>query len=338
MTLNEIYNTFITTKEVTLSAKTVSSYKSAYDKHIRDTLGTRDIGTLQYIDYQKFADNLLVSGLKPKTVLNILRMLSSIYSYAIKCDWYEGKNYPKLVELPKFDNKYYVTMSPELQKKYLIALKTSTEPVLKDIFLFLLHGRRLGEVINLEWEYLDLSQGIVYYPASHNKSKKFLSYELTSDLIDCLKELHKQAIERQRTIFPTGYVFVNPQTLTKYSDTGVRSAWRRLLDKNNLPYTKLHNIRHILATYLINELGQSIESVGFVLGHSDTKITRRYVNFKPSVAKNAIDVLFEDFKTKGDKYLEDFSQALQIGEVVQKYLFSDQKHYKIKDLIDKNGE
>ena len=97
------------------------------------------------------------------------------------------------------------------------------------------------------------------------------------------------------------------------------------LDRHNLPYTKLHNIRHILATYLINELKLPIETVGFALGHSDTKITKRYINFKPQIAKDAIQILFDDFKTKGDKYLEDFNEALKIGEAVQKCLFSNQK-------------
>jgi len=295
MTLNEIYNNFIDTKGLTLTPKTVGSYKSAYDKHIRYAIGHLDISTLRYVDYQKFAEKLLVSGLKPKTVLNILRILSSLYSYAIKCDWYKGKNYPKLVELPKFDNKYYVTMSPELQKDYLKALKSADEPILKDMFLFLLHGRRLGEVINLEWEYLDLSQGIVYYPASRNKSKKFLSYALTDELLKRLELLYSDAVTSQGSKIPTGYVFTNPKTGMKYSDTGVRSAWKRLLKRHNLPYTKIHNIRHILATYLINELKQSIESVSFVLGHSDIKITQRYVNLKPSVAKDTIDILFCDF-------------------------------------------
>ena len=206
-----------------------------------------------------------------------------------------------------------------------MALKSADEPIIKDIFLFLLHGRRLGEVINLEWEHLDLSQGIVYYPASRNKAKKHLTYELTQDLIQALKKLYNEAIEKQGTVFPTGYVFVNPQTNTKYSDTGVRNAWKRLLDRHNLPYTKLHNIRHILATYLINELKLPIETVGFALGHSDTKITKRYINFKPQIAKDAIQILFDDFKTKGDKYLEDFNEALKIGEAVQKCLFSNQK-------------
>ena len=125
---------------------------------------------------------------------------------------------------------------PKIQKQYLQALKNAREPIFKDIFLFLLHGRRLGEVLNLKWEYLDLNQGIVYYPATHNKSRKHLSYELTNEMIDVLKQYQLLAIDSQNTIFLTGYVFINPKTNKKYTD--IRGAWKRLLETNNLSYTK----------------------------------------------------------------------------------------------------
>lgn len=329
MTLDEIYLHYISTKEITLSPKTVGSYKSAYEKHIRPVFGNRDISTIHFIDYQKFADKLIVSGLKPKTVKNILRVISPLYTFASKHGWYHGENYPSMVELPKYDNKFYVTMSPEQQRAYLGALKSATEPVIKDIFLFLLHGRRLGEVIKLEWQYLDLNQGIVYYPATHNKAKRFLSYELTDALIAVLKEHHNKACEMQSTVFPTGYVFLNPDTNKPYSDTGVRNAWKRLLKHHGLPYVKLHNIRHILGTYLINELGLSVETVSYVLGHQDTNITKRYVHIKPKVAKDAIVTLFDSFKTEDQRYVEQINQAYNIGHAVQAVLFSNQKHEEV---------
>ncbi len=329
MTIDQIYLQYIPTKELTLASKTVQSYKSAYKKHIKPVFGYRDITTINFIDYQKFADNLIVSGLKPKTVSNHLKFLSSLYTFAIKNDYYSGTIYPREVELPRFDNKYYVTFSPSIQKRYLMLLKSSTNPILKDIFLFLLHGRRLGEVRNLEWQYLDLHQGIVYYPATHNKSKRFLSYELTSNLIDVLKVQQAKAIDSQGTVFPTGYVFLNPNTGKRFSDTYIRKVWTDMLKRAKLPYTKLHNIRHILGTYLVNELQLPLETVSYVLGHQDTAITKRYVHIKPVIAKNAIDTLFEDFKSQGDVYVKNLNEVLKLGESIQAVLFSNKEFTKV---------
>ena len=320
MTIHQIYTQYMPTKEITLSVNTVSAYKSLYANHIEPKLGLREIGTLHFIDYQKFADNLTtVLGLSPKTVTNILKFISSLYTFAIKNEWYSGEIFARTVDVPHFDNKYYVTMSPDMQKKYLMALKYAKEPVYKDIFLFLLHGRRLGEVIKLEWEYLDLHQGIVYYPSTKNKSKRHLAYELTKDLLEVLSVHYEEAVVRQNTVFPTGYVFINPNTGRRYKD--IRPGWKRLLLLNNLPHTKVHNIRHILGTYLVNELSIPLESVSFVLGHQDTAITKRYVNIKPKVAKNAIDILFKDIKSKGEKAVENLNDVYKLGESFQEILF-----------------
>ena len=323
MILDEIFNEFIATKKLSLKKQTVRTYISAYNKHISENLGLRTLDTINYIEYQKYADNLLLNGLAPKTVKNILKLLSSITSFAIRCEWYSGKDYVSMVELPHFDNKYYVTISADIQKKYLLALKHAKEDIYKDMFLFLLHGRRIGEVINLDWKYLDLNAGIVYYPATKNKSKKHLTYELTEELIRVLRIQRTRAVNRQNSAFPTGKVFINPNTNEKFSN--ITKPWKRLLKENKLPHIPLHKIRHILTTYLLNELKLPLETVSFVLGHSSVEITKRYVTFKPQIARNAIDVLFEDMKTKGEKVVEEINRTYRMGEHIETLLFSDKK-------------
>ncbi len=327
MTIDTIYQTYIELKASVLDEHVIRSYQSAYDNHILPVFGHRDIKSLTYVDFQNFANRLTTSGKKPKTVKNILSVLSGIYKFALKNDWYDGKNYPSMVELPKFDNKYYISIPVDLQKKYLMAVKNFDEPIYKDIFLFLLHGRRLGEVLNLKWEYLDLNSGMVYFPSSTNKSRKNLAFELTDLMIDRLKEYQLKAIDEQRTAFVTGYVFKNPNTGKPFTD--LRKAWKRLLDGAGLEYIKLHALRHMVASYAINELQLPLIEVSYMLGHSDTKITQRYINVKPRIAKNVTQRVFDSLKTKEEKYVENINQALRLGESVQAVLFSDNPIEKI---------
>jgi len=323
MTIQTIYETYIELKTSILDSHVIRSYKSAYSTHIQPRFGDREISTLTYVDFQNFANALTTSGKKPKTVKNILSVLSGIYKLALKNDWYDGKNYPSMVELPKFDNKYYITIPVDLQKKYLLAVKNFGEPIYKDIFLFLLHGRRMGEVLKLKWEYVDLNHGMVYFPASRNKSRKNLSYELTDLMVDRLKSLQLEAIDRQKTAFITGYVFINPNTGDRFTD--LRKPWARLLDRAGLEYISPHKLRHLVGSYLVNELQLPLLEVSYMLGHSDTKITQRYVNVKPRIAKNCTQALFDSLKTKEEKYVEQINQSLVIGDAIQAVLFSDKK-------------
>ncbi len=105
MTIDYIYNEYITSKAHTVAEHTLCSYTSAYDKHLLRSFGNRQIESVKYIDYQKFANNLLLSGKKPKTVKSILAVVIGIYKFAIKNDRYDGKIYPEIVELPSLENK-----------------------------------------------------------------------------------------------------------------------------------------------------------------------------------------------------------------------------------------
>ena len=290
MKVSDLFELYLDQKSQSLSPATLRSLKSNYYNHIDPIFGQKDFTTLRYVDYQKFVNNLLANGLKPKTVKNILLILSGLYHTATINEIYEGQNWVSHVELPKFDNKQYFTLKKELQVRYIKAILDFDEPIFKDIFIFLLHGRRLSEVLNLQWEYVDMSERVIYIPATHNKSKKNLSFEMTYIQLKILRHYLKNAIKDQDTVFPTGCIFFNPFTKKRYVD--VRKPFSRLLKRANLPKIRIHDIRHLVATYLINELGLPVEQVSHLLGHSDITITQRYINPKPANAKNAMDALF----------------------------------------------
>ena len=289
MTFDEIFKNYEILKEPILSAHTFKTNQSYYYNHIQPVFGTRAFTELRYLDYQKFANNLLANNLKPKTVKNIFIVLFGIQKVARMNGDYDGENWLSYVELPKFDNRRYFTISSETQKSYIRAILDFQEPIYKDIFLFLLHGRRLNEVLDLKWEFIDINQGIMYLPALRNKSRKNLSFQMTDIQIQALKKHQKLAHEAQGTSFITGHIFINPVSGLRYAD--VRKPWIRLLSNAGLPKIRIHDIRHLVATYLINELNLPVEIVSHLLGHSDIKITQRYINPKPANAKMAMDKL-----------------------------------------------
>jgi len=286
MTINTIFEHYKELKQHSITNHTLLSNICSYNKHIRSQFGSRTIGTIGYIEYQKFANNLISDGLKPKTVKNILSILQSLYTLAEKLDVYNGSNVVKFVELPKFDNRRYFTLSVELQKRYIKAILNFDEPIYRDIFLFLLHGRRLSEVLNLRWEFIDLNNGIMYLPATQNKAKKNLSFELTDILAFRLFDL----TDKNKALM-SGFVFINPKTNKPFID--VRRAWKRLLDNFDLPKIRIHDIRHLVATYSINTLKLSVEHVSHTLGHTDIKTTQRYINPNPKNAKKVIDSVID---------------------------------------------
>ncbi|MCH9814779.1 MAG: tyrosine-type recombinase/integrase [Epsilonproteobacteria bacterium] len=289
ITLNELFEEYIELIRPLQSGQTVRVKISAYNKHIKPLYGDSDIKILKYKDYQTLVNNLLDSGLKPKTVRNIKDIIQVMYKMAIKLE-YTDKNPLLDVELPKYDNRRYFTYSTEIQKKFIASILVFEEAIYSDIFIFLLHGRRLSEVLLIEWEMIDLEQRLYHIPARINKAKQNMTYKMTDLLFQILYNRYFRAQIKQDTKYPTGYIFVNPNTNRPYVD--MRKPWKRLLKGADLPKVHIHDIRHLIGTYTINTLELPVEKVSQALGHTSIEITQRYITPKPENAREVAQSMF----------------------------------------------
>ncbi len=271
MILDDVFNQYIELTSVLHSSQTILTNKGYYKKHLKNTLGFKKIDEINFLDIQLVINSLLNQGYKPKTCKNILSILKVVFKFAKKLK-YVKDNPCDDVELPKFDNTRYFDFPLDIQKAFIKAILENETPITNDIFLFLLHGRRKNEVLSLTWDMVDLEQKIYQIPAKINKAKRNMTYEMTDILHVRLQKLYLLRCIEQNKKFPTGYVFINPLTNDRFKD--IRKSWKRLLKDNDLPYIRLHDIRHLLGTFSINFLGLPIEHVSYMLGHSDITITQ----------------------------------------------------------------
>ncbi len=294
ITIRELSKEYFELIDQLQSDSTIKRKKSIYNNHIEPNYGDSDLSTINFVQYQKFVNNLLSQGLKPKTVKNIKDLVQAFYKMAIKLE-YTDKNPLLDVELPRYDNKRHFNYSTEVQKKFIETIITFDEPIYSDMFFFLLHGRRLNEVLCLEWEMVDMVQKIYYIPARINKAKKNQSHKMTDQLFARLQNLQFNVLEEQKTVFPTGIIFKNPRTNKKYVD--ISKAWKRLLKSGNLPHIRIHDIRHLIGTYSINYLELPIEKVSHTLGHSSIEVTQKYVTPSPENSKYVTESLLNSVFT-----------------------------------------
>ncbi len=284
------------------SESTIIRKKSIYKTHIAPNFADSKLDTLNFVQYQKFVNNLLSKGLKPKTVKNIKDLLQAIYKLAVKLE-HINKNPLLDVELPRYDNKRHFNYSTDVQKKFIETIVSFDEPIFGDIFFFLLHGRRLNEVLSIEWEMIDMVQRIYYIPARINKAKKNQSHKMTDALYARLQNLQFDALEEQMKAFPTGYVFKNPRTDNKFVD--IKRPWKRLLASGSLPHIRIHDIRHLIGTYSINTLELPIEKVSHTLGHSSIEVTQKYITPSPDNSKYVTESLLASIeKVTTDELIE----------------------------------
>ena len=284
MILNELFKNYLEFYELLLSSTTLRSDIATYNKHFKKGLGLENVKDINFIEIQKFCNDLIKQSYKIKTVKNILAKLRVIFKFAIKMELID-KNPCELVELPKFDNKRYFDYSVNLQKRFIKAIVTN-QGYNADIFFFLLHGRRKNEVLSLKWQDINLKTKTYEIPALINKAKRNMTYSMSDDLY---ARLYKRYVKAKNNNDLNNYIFINPNTNTKFKD--LRKSWNSLLKRNNLPKIRLHDIRHLVATYSINYLNLPVEQVSFTLGHTNITTTQRYITTDIKNSKKTIESL-----------------------------------------------
>ena len=138
------------------------------------------------------------------------------------------------------------------------------------IRIILFTGARPGEVFNMMWDQLDLDEGVWSKPASATKQKRRHRVPLAQDANTLLKHIVSQGTD-------SDYVF--PSRNSPARPIGeVRKTWAKVIESAEIENeigTRLYDLRHTFATHLVAS-GQSLFSVGKLLGHSTTKVTERY--------------------------------------------------------------
>jgi phage integrase len=286
MILNDLFKNYLEYYELILSPSTLRSDIATYQKHFKDGLGLKNVKEINFIDVQKFCNELIKRDYKIKTVKNILAKLKVIFKLALKLELI-NKNPCDFIELPRFDNKRYFDYSVAIQKKFIKAISENKEPS-ADIFFFLLHGRRKNEVLSLKFSDINFKTRTYTIPFKINKAKRDMVYKMSDELYD---RLFRRYIDAKKQNKLNGYVFVNPMTNDKYQD--LRKSWNSLLKRNNLPRIRLHDIRHLIGTYSINYLKIPIEQVSFTLGHTNIITTQKYITANVRKSKETIENLLK---------------------------------------------
>jgi integrase len=171
-------------------------------------------------------------------------------------------------------------LSNEEITRLLEACSRSTNTMLTPMVTVALHtGLRKGEVLNLAWEQIDFSRGVITL-GRRTKSGKGRDVPLNQVVYGALAPLREVAGKQEAT----GRVW---GTLTKI-DTAYHTALRRakILD----PDVNFHTLRHTFASHYVMR-GGSIVKLQAILGHASVRTTQIYARLAPDHLIGATGIL-----------------------------------------------
>ena len=188
-----------------------------------------------------------------------------------------------MIQIPKFDNEVNVDLSEEKTKElYDILYNYPLEPF-KSVFIWLSHGRRLNEILSLQWSDVNFNNLTYTIRFENNKVRKPMTYKLSSELMETLQCI---GIKSQGFIFHA----INDKN-QKLSKETVRNHWNKVIEQLGVSL-RIHDLRHLIGGVLVSN-GKTLEQVASVLGHTSTSVTKRYSKVRQNVAAESLDDFFK---------------------------------------------
>lgn len=170
------------------------------------------------------------------------------------------------------------------------------------VLLSLNTGMRRGEVFSLEWQDIDFDKSQLTIRSSTAKSGKVRHIPLNSTARETLIAWRAQT-------GTTGLVFKNHNG--KRFDN-VSTSWVKVLQDASIDDFRWHDMRHHFASWLVM-LGENLNTVRELLGHSDLKMTLRYAHLAPEHKAAAVAKLDKRENILAFQPKED--QVLKTGEL-----------------------
>jgi integrase len=264
---------------INLRESTFDEYESVLRNHVLPVFKNEKIDSLNGGDVRDFLLSKYSSGLSQKRVLLVKDVISGVLNYAldeelIKINPTSGitkRLFPKSGAQKKTVSEKDVFTKEELD--LFLGTCESDYPQYYPFFLMAARtGMRLGELLALKWEDVDLENGFIWVRRSYRRGRftrpkngKSRKVEMSDQLKDVLKS---QLKGRFREVSE----FVHQNNDNIMAQNFIRREYFRIIKKAKIRKIKLHGLRHAFCTHLLSA-GVSPYYVSQQAGHSSISIT-----------------------------------------------------------------
>jgi integrase len=151
--------------------------------------------------------------------------------------------------------------------------------------LLIYTGCRLGEVLSLRWEDVNLKENFIHLKDSKVGERGIPLNESAKNVILGLK---KQA--------DNPYVFCGDKPGTHL--VTLQKTWERIRQKAGIPDVRIHDLRHSFASFALKK-GVSLYGVSKLLGHKNIATTTRYAHLELEELKKLTNIVDQAFSKCG---------------------------------------
>lgn len=275
---SDYFNLFEMLNKGHLKPKTLLSYRQ-YAKLFLTRIGDKCLDCYSVAEFEKLRAEKLSDGWSLTSANIFTRSIKAIFGFACRQNLLEYNPLLKVKNLKQAKRTPAFLTLDELKQ----VIAKEDKPILKDIFYFTAFtGLRLGEVVNLKTEDVDLMKNRILVANTDEFTTKS-GRERIVGIHPSLVEL----ILRQ----PEGKYLFAKSSGYRFSESYVSHRFKQAFLKSGISKNiHFHSLRHTFASWAVAN-GIDIYTVQALLGHSSVAVTSIYSHLEKSTIVDAIKKL-----------------------------------------------
>ncbi len=267
--------------------RTLDSYQTQVETHIKPALGLKKLSDLAPHDIQRFYNTLTRDkGLSPKSVKNVHGVLHKALEQAVKIG-YIKYNPSSVCELPRIERKEIKPLNDEEIAVFLQAIQGHKYEAVYLVTLFT--GMRQGEVLGLTWDCIDFKHSTITVKQQLQKERRGNGeYHLVTPkngkirritaapfVMNVLRQQQKRQFEWQfkaHEVWENSNLVFTNETGHNLSAQTVYLHFKKIATACGFPDARFHDLRHSYAVAALHA-GDDIKTVQENLGHHTAAFT-----------------------------------------------------------------
>ncbi|MEK6641010.1 MAG: site-specific integrase [Nitrospirota bacterium] len=182
-------------------------------------------------------------------------------------------NPASLVPIPSANNERDRVLSAEEWQRLYESASSHLKPILQTAYHL---GQRLGEILNLTWDRVDLQRGIITLRGVDTKTNRPRQVPMTAPVKATLTDLSKVRDLAHKNVF----------VYNRHPVREVKTAFRTACKRSKIADLRFHDLRHCAATNL-RRAGVDTTTAMQIIGHKSPLMWKRYNSVAESDLINA---------------------------------------------------
>ncbi len=292
----------ITQKTCSKNTFTLSKFKEEYLEYANPVKSKKYLDSISYSFkyFIEYAGDISLNDIATRTVdkfINLTftrtqrgahlyyRTLKAALNKAVEWNYLSVNPFTK-VKFPKLSKTFPVFISED---ELLIILANTQYQHLKDIFTVAFYtGLRLGELVNMQWNWIDFLQNQITVKCSDDFQTKSKKERIVPMSVKVRTILFRRFNSTSHS--PDEVVFYSRKRKMLYQEA-ISKQFKKIVRKSNLSdKIHFHTLRHSFASILVQK-GVSLYVVKELLGHEDLATTQIYSHLQKQNLMEALNLL-----------------------------------------------